>query len=160
MSLNISAILVLGRLNVNSLAAMALTTLYANVTGFSVIMGMASAIDTLCSQAYGEYLVGNAPRAELGRHLSRVIFTILLATLPISIIWIFTEPLLLLAGQDPEISRLSAKFTKLMIPSLIPYVFSESLKRFMLAQGIMKPPMVVIMIISPLNFILQYTLGK
>ncbi|KAJ3025446.1 UNVERIFIED_CONTAM: hypothetical protein HDU68_007130 [Siphonaria sp. JEL0065] len=40
------------------LASMALATLFVNVTGYSLIVGFGASIDTLCSQAYGEYLAG------------------------------------------------------------------------------------------------------
>ncbi|ORY38169.1 MATE efflux family protein [Rhizoclosmatium globosum] len=121
MSLNTAAVLALGRLGTNALASMALATLYANVTGYSLIVGMGAAIDTLCSQAFGEHLAGTGEKRELGRHLSRTIFIMYIMCIPISILWWFTEPLLLLANQDPQIAALSAKYTRLLIPSLFPF---------------------------------------
>ncbi|KAJ3070397.1 hypothetical protein HDU99_002684, partial [Rhizoclosmatium hyalinum] len=156
MSLNTAAVLALGRLGTNALASMALATLYANVTGYSLIVGMGAAIDTLCSQAFGEHLAGTGEKRELGRHLSRTIFIMYIMCIPISILWWFTEPLLLLANQDPQIAALSAKYTRLLIPSLFPFVLTESVKRFLMAQGIMVAQMVVIGIVAPVNFFLQY----
>ncbi|ORY43805.1 MATE efflux family protein [Rhizoclosmatium globosum] len=139
-----------------ALASMALATLFANVTGYSLIVGLGAAIDTLCSQSYGEYLSGTGSKRELGRHLSRSIFLMYLTCIPVAILWWFTEPLLLLAGQDPEIARLSGKYTLLLIPSLVPFVISESVKRFLMSQGIMSAQMVVIGIVAPINCLLQY----
>ncbi|KAJ3064227.1 hypothetical protein HDU98_012338 [Podochytrium sp. JEL0797] len=156
MSLNMAAIIALGRLGTNALASMALATLYANVTGYSIIVGMGAAIDTLCSQAYGEYLGGTGSKQELGRHLSRSIFIIYIVCIPIAVLWSFTEPLLLLAGQDPAIAHLSARYTMMLIPSLIPFVISECTKRFLMTQGIMHAQMYVIGCVAPINCVLQY----
>ncbi|KAI9339046.1 mate-domain-containing protein [Obelidium mucronatum] len=156
MSLNMAAVIALGRLGTNALASMALATLYANVTGYSLVVGMGAAIDTLCSQAFGEHLAGTGEKKELGRHLSRAIFIMYIMCIPVAILWWFTEPLLLLAGQDPAIAQLSGKYTLLLIPSLIPFVISECVKRFLMAQGIMQAQMLVIGVVAPINAFLQY----
>jgi multidrug resistance protein, MATE family len=77
-----------------------------NVTGFSVGQGMASALDTLCSQAH----TGSRDKHALGKHLQRAIIVMAILTFPIAILWTFTEPLLVLVGQDPEISKLAGVF--------------------------------------------------
>ncbi|KAJ3151150.1 hypothetical protein HK101_001917, partial [Irineochytrium annulatum] len=156
MSLNLTAIYALGRVSTHALASMTLSSLFANVTGFSIVIGMASGLDTLCSQAYGEYMAGRIPKTALGRHLNRGMFILMLMSVPIAIMWCFTEPLLLLAGQDREIAALSAQFTRCLIPGLFPYVVAESMKRFLAAQGIMCAPLRVILIVAPTNALLQY----
>ncbi|KAI9339047.1 mate-domain-containing protein [Obelidium mucronatum] len=156
MSLNMAAVMALGRLGTNALAAMALTTLYANVTGYSLVVGMGAAIDTLCSQAYGEYLAGTADKKELGRHLLRTMLIMLTMCIPIAILWLFTEPLLLLAGQDATIAQLSGKYSRWLIPSLLPFAIAECIKRFLMAQGIMNCQMIVMACITPVNALLQY----
>ncbi|KAJ3116887.1 hypothetical protein HK100_000939 [Physocladia obscura] len=156
MSLNFAAIIALGRLGTTALASMALTSLYANVTGYSLILGMGAAIDTLCSQAYGEFVSGSGDKKDLGRHLTRTILVMYITTIPIAILWLFTKDLLLLAGQDPTIAELSGKYTKILIPSLFPFVISESVKRFLMAQGIMSAQMLVMCCVTPINCVLQY----
>ncbi|KAJ3287735.1 hypothetical protein HDU79_005475 [Rhizoclosmatium sp. JEL0117] len=155
-SLNMAAIVAQGQLGTNNLASMALATLFANVTGYSLIVGMGAAIDTLCSQAYGEYLAGTGDKKELGRHLSRAIFINYLLCIPITTLWLFTEPLLLLTGQDPSIAHLSGRYIRLLIPCLIPFVLSECVKRYLMAQGIMRAQMTVIGCVTPVNVFLQY----
>ncbi|KAJ3028095.1 UNVERIFIED_CONTAM: hypothetical protein HDU68_002480 [Siphonaria sp. JEL0065] len=156
MSLNMAAVIALGRLGTNALASMALATLYANVTGYSLVVGMGAAIDTLCSQSFGEHLAGTGDKKELGRHLTRTIFIMYIMCIPVAILWWFTEPLLLLVGQNPAIAHLSGKYTLLLIPSLIPFVLSECVKRFLMAQGIMQAQMLVIAFVAPINAVLQY----
>ncbi|KAI8618608.1 mate-domain-containing protein [Chytriomyces sp. MP71] len=158
MSLGIASVVVLGRVGTTALAAMALSTLFANVTAYSFIVGMAAAIDTLCSQAHGIAALGGGDRRDVGRHLNRTIFLLLVISLPISVLWWFTEPLLLLVGQDEDIAALSGVFTRYLIPSLVPFVISECVKRFLMAQGIMQAQMIVIGIVAPVNALLQYIL--
>jgi Na+-driven multidrug efflux pump len=71
----------------------------------------------------------------------------------------FTENILLLTGQDPDIAALSARFTMFMIPGVFPYYMAESIKRFLQSQGIMSASLYVIMFVSPINLGLQYLLG-
>ncbi|KAJ3391215.1 hypothetical protein HDU80_011077, partial [Chytriomyces hyalinus] len=158
MSLGIASVVALGRVGTTSLAAMALATLFANVTGYSLVVGMAAAIDTLCSQTHGECTAGTGDKKEIGRHLNRVMFLLFVLAVPVSVLWWFTEPLLLFAGQDPAIARLSALYIRYMIPSLIPFIIAESVKRFLMAQGIMTAQMYVIGFVAPLNAFLQYLL--
>ncbi|KAJ3217419.1 hypothetical protein HDU67_008002 [Dinochytrium kinnereticum] len=157
-SIYMAAIFSLGRSSTQALAAMALCALFCNVTGYSLGIGMASALDTLCSQAYGESLKGSVPKIELGRHLQRGIVVMLVMTIPIITLWCFTEPLLLLTGQEPDVAHLSATFVLCMIPGLIPYFIAESIKRFLQSQGIMSAAMMVVIIVSPVNLVLQYLL--
>ncbi|KAJ3206299.1 hypothetical protein HDU67_008278 [Dinochytrium kinnereticum] len=137
---------------------MALCTLFCNVTGFSIGIGMATALDTLCSQAYGEAIKGNLEKKELGRHLQRGILILGLLCIPIAGVWCFTESILILAGQDAEIAKLSGQFARCMIPGLFPYFVGEAVKRYLQSQGIMSASMVIIIVVSPINILLQYVL--
>ncbi|KAJ3331260.1 hypothetical protein HDU76_003640 [Blyttiomyces sp. JEL0837] len=158
MSINLSASFALGHISANMLAAMTLAILYCNVTGFSLGVGMASGLDTLCSQAYGEWLAKKGEKTALGRHLSRGIVIMLSMTIPITILWCWTETLLLLAHQDPEIAKWSALYTKCLIPALFPFMIAEAIKRFLQSMGIMSAYLRVIAIVSPISMFLQYLL--
>ena len=94
------------------MAASTLTTMFCNVTGFSISIGMASALDTLCSQSH----TASSDPTILGKHLQRGIVVMFFLCWPITILWCFTEKLLLLAGQDPEISKLSGELVFYLIP--------------------------------------------
>ncbi|KAI8915743.1 mate-domain-containing protein [Gorgonomyces haynaldii] len=153
-SLNVASVLSLGHVGTKELAASALTTMYCNVTGFSIGQGMASALDTLCSQAH----TGSSDKTVLGKHLQRGIVLMLLLSIPISILWLFTEPILLLVGQDPEISRLSGIFSRWMIPGLFPFLVGDCLRRYLQGQEIMNASMYITLIASPINFFLQWFL--
>eukprot|EP00842_Homolaphlyctis_polyrhiza_P006686 jgi/Hompol1/7018/HPOL_000283-RA len=66
--------------------------MFCNVTGFSLGIGMASAMDTLCSQAY----TGSSDKHALGKHLQRGIMVSLMMAVPIACVWLFTKQILLL----------------------------------------------------------------
>jgi MATE family multidrug resistance protein len=159
--LNFTSVISLGHIGRNELAAIALASMLCNVTGFSVGMGLASAMDTLCSQAH----TGSCDPHSLGKHLQRGIVVVFIVSIPISILWTFTEPLLVLLGQDTHISMLAGLFTRWMIPGLFPYLVADCLRRYLQAQAIMKPylsfycrPMYITMIAVPMNVFLQWLL--
>jgi multidrug resistance protein, MATE family len=153
-SIVMAPIFSLGHLGTKYLATSALTTMLCNVTGFSVGNGLATALDTLCSQSF----TGATDKHTLGRHLQRAIVVEFLVSIPISILWCFTEPLLLLLGQDPEISRLSGEFARWMIPGLFPYLIYQCVAKYLQAQGIMKAGLWIMVIASPINAFLQWYL--
>jgi MATE family multidrug resistance protein len=131
MSLGLASVFSLGHLGTNELAASALATMFCNVTGFSIGIGFASALDTLCSQAFTG---SNDPKA-LGKHLQRAFLVMLLLSLPISILWLYAENVFLVLGQDPTISALAGEFSAYMILGLFPNFVNECLKRYLQAQG-------------------------
>lgn len=151
-TLNIASVFSLGHIGTTELASIALATMLCNVTGFSVGMGMASALDTLCSQSY----TGSTDRHALGKHVQRGIVVMFFLSIPIATLWLFTEQLLIIAGQDAAISKLAGVFTFWMIPGLFPYLVSDCLKRYLQAQGLMKPSMYITMICCPLNIFFQW----
>ena len=113
------------------LAAVALATMYANVTGFSIGIGMSTALDTLCAQSH----TGSEDPHALGKHLQRGLVVTALLTFPISIVWLFAKDLLILAGQNHEISALAGTYLVYLIPGIFPYIAYECLKRFLQGQG-------------------------
>ncbi|KAJ8328427.1 ethionine resistance protein [Batrachochytrium dendrobatidis] len=153
-SLSVASVLSLGHVGTKELASSALTTMFCNVTGFSIGIGINTAMDTLCSQAY----TGSSDKYALGKHLQRSLIVMVLISIPISFLWLFTENILLMFGQDPEICRLSGEFALWMLPGLLPYLCADSMKRYLQCQGIVKAAMCVIAIVAPVNIFLQWFL--
>jgi hypothetical protein len=71
-----------GRLGKEELAGVSLACLTANVTGWSVFQGLASALDTLCPQAYGAGL-----KRTVGLHMQRMVLLLLCVSMPIGLLW-------------------------------------------------------------------------
>ena len=140
MSLGLASVFSLGHVGTNELAASALATMYCNVTGyasvhshsrFSIGIGFASALDTLCSQSF----TGSQDPKALGKHLQRSIFVMFLLCFPIAPVWFFSERIFLFLGQDPIISKIAGEFTTFMLIGLFPYFVNECLKRYLQGQG-------------------------
>lgn len=95
---------------------------------------MASALETLCGQAYGakQYYL-------LGIHLQRAVLTLLFLSIPLSVVWFFTETILISLHQDHEISSGAGTFNRWLIPSMFAFGLLQCLNRFLQTQNIVFP---------------------
>ncbi|KAE8892417.1 hypothetical protein PF005_g12744 [Phytophthora fragariae] len=125
-----------------------------NLSSFSVGFGLASALDTLCSQAYG------AKRFEkIGVYFQTGIVVLGAILLPVFAINWFTEDILLWLGQDAEVARLSGLFSRYMLPG-IPFLYLYELTRKVLqAQNIMTPLVIIAAIGNTVNIAAGYVLA-
>ncbi|KAL5564356.1 hypothetical protein UlMin_027520 [Ulmus minor] len=123
-----------GHLGELELAGATLANSWATVTGYAFMVGLSGALETLCGQGFGAQLFG-----MLGIHLQTACIMSFLFSIIISIIWFYTEPLLILVGQDAQISETAAVYTKFLIPSLFAYGFVQNILRFLQTQSIVKP---------------------
>lgn len=132
--LAVISMMMIGHLGELALSSAAIATSLANVTGFSLMVGMAGALETLCGQAYGaqQYHM-------IGTYTYGAIVSLLLVCIPVSILWCFTEKLLTVIGQDPLISHEAGIYIKWLIPALFPYAILQSLVRFLLTQSLLYP---------------------
>ncbi|WOK99920.1 hypothetical protein Cni_G08632 [Canna indica] len=130
----VASTMIVGHLGELNLAAAAIAFSLANVTGFSLLMGMASGLETLCGQAYGaeQYQI-------VGVHAYRAIFSLILVCLPISLVWALMEKFLLLVGQDPLISQEAGKYIVWMIPGLFACAIIQPLMKFLQSQSLTFP---------------------
>lgn len=95
---------------------------------------MASALETLCGQAYGAGLY-----QKLGIYTYGAIISLLLVCIPISILWIFMDKLLVLVGQDHLISAEAGRYAIWLIPTLFPYAVLQALIRYLQTQSVILP---------------------
>ncbi|KAK2451498.1 protein DETOXIFICATION [Trifolium repens] len=125
-----------GHLGELSLSGASMATSFASVTGFNLLGGMASALDTLCGQSYGakQYRM-------LGIHMQRAMFILMITAIPLAIIWANTSSILIFLGQDPEISIEAGNYATLMVPCLFAYGLLQCLNRFLQTQNIVFPMM-------------------
>ncbi|CAL5409541.1 unnamed protein product [Camellia sinensis] len=78
-------------------------------------LGMGSAVETLCGQAYGAHKYG-----MLGIYLQRSTILLMATGIPLTFIYIFSKPLLLL-GESSEIPSAAAIFVYGLIPQIFAY---------------------------------------
>ncbi|XP_038723021.1 protein DETOXIFICATION 12-like isoform X2 [Tripterygium wilfordii] len=151
--LQVISMMMAGHLGELSLSSAAIAVSLSGVTGFSFLMGMASALETLCGQAYGAQQY-----RKLGTQTYTAIFCLILVCLPISLIWINMEKILVLIGQDPEISHEAGRFTIWLIPGLFAYAIVQPLIRFFQMQSLIFPMFIISIITLCLHIPLCWVL--
>ncbi|XP_017416934.1 protein DETOXIFICATION 30 isoform X2 [Vigna angularis] len=102
------------------------------IAGFSygILLGMGSALETLCGQA-----VGAGKLNMLGVYMQRSWVLLSITACVLCFLYVFAGPFLTLIGQDPEISRAAGKFAIWMIPQLFAYAFNFPVAKFLQTQS-------------------------
>ncbi|KAF9573994.1 hypothetical protein BGW38_008362, partial [Lunasporangiospora selenospora] len=125
--------------------------MFAAVTCWSVSLGTATALDTLCSQSF----TSHHPHT-LGLHLQRAILILLILFVPIAGIWLSSEHIFSLLGQEPALAQHAAIFLKGLLPGAPAFLIFECVKKFLQAQGNMHASTYVLLIAAPVNVVLNY----
>ncbi|KAH7089138.1 Pex12 amino terminal region-domain-containing protein [Paraphoma chrysanthemicola] len=150
-SLPVASIFTVGHIGKIELGAVSLASMTASITGYAVYQGLATSLDTLCAQAYG------SGRPHLvGLQLQRMLYFLLLITIPISIIWAFGTQILSLIVPEQETARLAGLYLKVLIAGAPGYAAFESGKRYVQAQGIFSATMYILLFCAPLNAFLNW----
>ncbi|KAH9650493.1 protein DETOXIFICATION 12 [Citrus sinensis] len=95
---------------------------------------MASALETLCGQAYGAQQY-----QRIGTQIYTAIFCLFLVCFPLSFLGIYMGRLLVLVGQDPQISHEVGKFIIWLLPALFAYAAMQALIRYFQSQSLIIP---------------------
>uniref|UniRef100_A0A5B7BAT8 Protein DETOXIFICATION n=1 Tax=Davidia involucrata TaxID=16924 RepID=A0A5B7BAT8_DAVIN len=96
---------------------------------FGVMLGMGSALETLCGQAYGAGQI-----RMLGVYMQRS-WVILLTTACLLVpIYVFSPPILELIGETTQISDAAGRFALWMLPQLFAYAMNFPIQKFLQAQ--------------------------
>ncbi|KAL3751296.1 hypothetical protein ACJRO7_012161 [Eucalyptus globulus] len=129
-SVQVISVMFVGRLGELPLPGASMATSFASVTGFSVLLGMRSALETLCGQAYGA-----KQHRMLGVHTQRAMLMLLCLSIPLAVIWLYTSDILKAFRQNAEISREAGIFNCWMIPTLFAYGLLQCLNWFLQTQN-------------------------
>jgi len=130
-SLQTISVLVVGRLSPEALATAAFSYMFAMCTGWLIALGGTTALDTLASSTF----TGSKNPHDLGVLLQRSFIVLGLFYIPVAILWFFASPVFQFLGQEEELSRSSADFLSVLIPGGLGYIYFESTKKFLQAQG-------------------------
>ncbi|CAI7654152.1 unnamed protein product [Penicillium pancosmium] len=152
MSLQTVTVIVVGQSSPENLAVAAFSMMFAAVTGWMIALGGTTALDTLASSAF----TGSESKQDLGILLQRAFLVLGIFYIPIAIIWACSEAIFLALGQDPQIAYQSSRFLTALIPGGLGYIYFETMKKYLQAQGIMRAGTYVLIITSPLNAGLCY----
>ncbi|KAJ8558358.1 hypothetical protein K7X08_005124 [Anisodus acutangulus] len=132
--IRVLSMMMIGHLGELSLAGASIATSLTNVTGFSILVGMASALETLCGQAYGA-----EQYKKLGIYTTGAMISLLLVCIPISILWIFVDKILIFMHQDPLISIEAGKYSIWLLISIFPFAILQVLVRYLQTQSLILP---------------------
>ena len=106
------------------------------ILGWCIALGGTTALDTLGSQAFGSQLFEGASQStDLSIHLQRCTLVLWLLAVPVCFAWAFIEPILLVLGQSPSLSRDVQNFLRVLIWGAPGYIGFESLKKYLQCQG-------------------------
>lgn len=150
-SLTVASIFAVGHIGKIELGAVSLASMTANISGYGIYQGLTTALDTLCSQAYG------SGRKELvGLHVQRMVYFTWLLTIPIAVLWYNGAAILKLVVPDAEVADMAGRYLRVVLWGAPGFALFESAKRFVQAQGLFQASMYVLLICAPLNGLLNY----
>ncbi|KAF2970680.1 hypothetical protein GQX73_g2911 [Xylaria multiplex] len=140
-----------GHLSADDLAAASVAMTTMNIVGFAAFEGMATALDTLCAQAYG-----SGSLTGVGLHVQRMLILMAFAAVPIGAIWAASPWILSLAVKQHHLAVMAGTFLRVSIIGMPGYASFEALKRFLQAQGSFKAAMCILVVCTPLNALLSW----
>lgn len=150
-SLTVASIFTVGHIGTVELGAVSLASMSANITGYAIYQGLATSLDTLCSQAYG-----SGRKKLVGLQMQRMIYFLWTITIPIAIIWLLAENILLALVPEPEVARLAGLYLKVVLFGAPGYAAFEAGKRFVQAQGLFSASLYVLIFCAPFNAFMNW----
>ncbi|CAA2997925.1 DETOXIFICATION 27-like [Olea europaea subsp. europaea] len=128
-SMNVITQAFAGHLGETELAAISIVNNVITGFTFGLLLGMASALETLCGQAFG------AKRYHmLGVYMQRSWIVLFLCCILLLPFYIFASPILKLLGQPQNVAELSGYVALWMIPIHFSFAFQFPLQRFLQCQ--------------------------
>jgi multidrug resistance protein, MATE family len=125
----------------------------AAITCLAPFQGLATSLDTLCAQAYG-----SGHKKLVGLQFQRMTYFLFILSIPVVIIWIFSEEILRKIVPEPESARLASLYLKVMIFSIPGFILFECGKRFTQAQGLFRATTYVLILAAPFNIFINWLL--
>ncbi|KAI4328175.1 hypothetical protein L6164_020553 [Bauhinia variegata] len=119
-----------GHLGTIELAAVSVENAVIAGFSFGVMLGMGSALETLCGQAFG------AGQLEmLGVYVQRSWLILNITALLLCLLYVFAGPILNAIGQTTAISEEAGVFSVWMIPQLFAYAMHFPIQKFLQSQS-------------------------
>ncbi|KAJ9614571.1 hypothetical protein H2200_002708 [Cladophialophora chaetospira] len=152
-SFQLATVFVAGRLGTRELGAASLATMTANITGLCVYEGLATSLDTLTSQAFG-----NGKKHLVGLQVQRMSLLLCVVTIPIGFIWLSAPWILSSIVPEKETGFLAGKFMQIYLIGGPGWAIFEAGKRLCQAQGDFTASLVVVLVCAPLNILWNWLL--
>ncbi|KAH7839319.1 hypothetical protein Vadar_002602 [Vaccinium darrowii] len=117
-----------------ALAGGALAMAFGNITGYSILSGLAMGMEPVCGQAFGAQKL-----TLLGISLQRTILLLICTSFPIAFLWLNMRRLLLFCGQEEDIAKQAQLYLICSIPDLLAQSFLHPLRIYLRTQSINLP---------------------
>jgi len=146
-------LLMVGRIDVLSFNAVSLGRIWVMGTTICA-MGLIFGLDAIASQAHGA-----RDRERLGEVLLHAGVLALAVSVPLGALWLGTEKILLVLGQDRATVALAHRFVVVQMPGLPFFLLFVVLKQYLQARGIVRPAMWVSFAACGFNACLNWLFG-
>lgn len=150
-SLTVASIFTIGHLGKEELGAVSLASMTVNITGYAVYSGLATSLDTLCAQAYG-----SGKRKLVGLQMLRMVYFLMIVSIPIAFLWYFSEHILSAIVPEKEVAKMAGLYLKIALFGAPGYACFESGKRYLQAQGVFSASLYVLVFCAPLNAFMNW----
>ncbi|XP_057449938.1 protein DETOXIFICATION 49-like [Lotus japonicus] len=152
-SRSIISMLFLGRAGELALAGGSLAIGFANITGYSILSGLAMGMEPICGQAFG------ARRFKLlGLTMQRTVILLLLTSIFIAFSWLNMKKILLLCGQQEDIATEAQSYILYSLPDLVAQSLLHPLRIYLRSQSVTLPltycAVLSILLHIPINYLL------
>ncbi|KAI5994534.1 MATE efflux family protein [Pisolithus marmoratus] len=152
-SIMMATVISIGHISTVALAAATLGFMTANVTGLSIVQGMANTLDTVLPPAW----TSDQPQL-VGLWTQRMTLLMCAVLIPVLALWLHAELILLGLNQDPEIAKLAGIYLKWAALGLPAYAFNCVARRYFQSQGLFTVPTRIILYVAPVSIFLNYLL--
>lgn len=152
MMLSVVDTLMVGRLGVHELDAVALGTVWLFGTlifGMGVVFG----VDPIISQAHGA-----RDGARVGLTLQQGVVVGLLTSVPVALSWLATGPALGLLGQSPSLVASAHLYVVAQIPSIFPFLVFLALRQYLQGRGVVMPALIITVVANGFNVLANWAL--
>ncbi|KAJ4977325.1 hypothetical protein NE237_002431 [Protea cynaroides] len=123
-----------GHLGALELAGASIANVGIQGLAYGIMLGMASAVQTVCGQAYGAQKY-----ASLGVICQKAIILHLGAAFLLSFVYWYSGPILLAIGESASIAEQGQIFARGLLPQLYAFALNCPMQRFLQAQNIVNP---------------------
>jgi multidrug resistance protein, MATE family len=145
MLLGVVETMIVGRAGNTALAAASLGHVWMQGT-ILVATGVVLGADPILSQAHG---AGDNRTLALTFQRGLVLSTLL--GVPLSLLWLFTTPMLSHFGQDATLSRLAGTFVIVQAPTAFGFLVFTLTRQYLAARGVVAPALWVVVAVNVLN---------
>jgi MATE family multidrug resistance protein len=138
-ALNPISMAIVGPLGSVALGATSLSISLFNAGGYSLILGLCGALDTILSQIYGK-----TPTNRLyGTVALRLVFILMIALIPVAAITAYLDVLLTSIGMPPEVVVATTEYARVQMFGLPFMAIFEVLRRYLQNQHCTRPIVVI-----------------